>query len=83
MKIAIALAIALALSSVAVVTIQNVFANPSDPYNPYAPGLKQNNQVSAKTFAPGQNFNPGDPYRGSTFAPGILNQGIDVGHGPG
>jgi hypothetical protein len=34
-----------------------------DPYNPYAPGLKQNNEVSAKTFAPGQLFQPGDPYR--------------------
>jgi len=33
--------------------------------------------------APGQQFNPGDPYRGNTFSPGILNQGIDVGHRPG
>jgi hypothetical protein len=32
--------------------------------------------------APGQQFNPGDPYRGNTFAPGILIQGSDIGHGP-
>ena len=58
MKIAILLAIALALSSVGVIAVQSVLAYPGDPYNPYAPGLKQNNEVSAKTFAPGQNFNP-------------------------
>jgi hypothetical protein len=83
MKVAVLIAIALALSGVGALAIQSAFANPGDPYNPYAPGLKQNNEVSAKTYAPGQLFQPGDPYRGSTFAPGILNQGIDVGHGPG
>ncbi len=42
MKLLLVAAIAIALSSIGVMAIQIVFANPSDPYNPYAPGLKQN-----------------------------------------
>jgi len=59
---------------------------PTDPYNPYAPGLAHaGTSVPSDPYlgVPGQHFSPGDQYRGSTFAPGILNQGIDVGHGPG
>lgn len=87
MKIAIALALALALSGVGALAVQSVNAIPNDPYNPYAPGLAHADIRGIPTDpylgAPGQHFNPGDPYRGNTFAPGILNQGIDVGHGPG
>jgi hypothetical protein len=86
MKLLLVVAIAIALSSLAVMAVQSVSAVPSDSYNPYAPGLAHAG-VSIPTDpylgAPGQHFSPTDPYRSNTFAPGILNQGIDVGHGPG
>lgn len=38
-KLVALLAVAVALSSIGVMAIQNVLAAPTDPYNPYAPGI--------------------------------------------
>lgn len=72
--VAIAAAI---LGGLGLMLVQPALAQPSDPYNEFAPGLKSKTEgTSAKTFAPGQQFEhgtqPSDPYKNS---PGFLNRG--------
>lgn len=69
-------AFAVALSGVGFMFMQPVLAAPTDPFNPYAPGIKsQTEGTSAQSLAPGEQFDhgfqPSDPYK---FSPGILNR---------
>lgn len=70
-------AFAAALSGVGFMFMQPVLAAPSDPFNPYAPGIKsQTEGTSAQSLAPGEQFDhgtaPTDPFK---FSPGFLNRG--------
>jgi hypothetical protein len=69
-------AIAAALSGIGFMLMQPVLAYPTDPLNPYAPGIRQSTEGTATDFATGLQFDhgilPSDPYK---FSPGFLNRG--------